>query len=99
MDINFKGLSEFNCFLIMAAISAIFIIFALIYNTAYINYGLISFVYFYIAFFTNLFFLNALKEDKRWKVTLQFITQLILLIIWLVCLFNLYKVSLAHTVK
>lgn len=53
-----------NQFLVLTLSSIVFIIFCLVYNTSYIIYGFITFIYFYFTFFINIFFNKVVYKKK-----------------------------------
>jgi len=75
-----------NTYLIVSFLSTIFIIFSMIYNTTYINYGFATFIYSYLAYFVNIFFVKAMGQKSDGARKPEFIIQTILLFIWLVSL-------------
>jgi cell division protein FtsW (lipid II flippase) len=81
-----------NQFLVLILASLIFVIFSLIYNVKYIlNPAFITFVYFYLCFLVNIFFVkvvykNKVAEANRW---LEFGLLFVLTGFWLFLIFNL----------
>ncbi len=84
-----------NQFLFSALLILILTVY-LIVNEAdikYINLGLITFLYFYVLFLTNSFFMKVIYKEKaqdhsRWK---EYILFFLFTIIWLFILFKFYE--------
>lgn len=74
-----------NQFLVMAIVSAAFIIASAVSNDTYLPHGFLTFVYFYLAFFTNTFFVKVIYKGnvKGRSRTVEFFVQFLLLSIWL----------------
>lgn len=73
-----------NQFLVLALAALILSIYSLIYRIEYINHAFLTFVYFYLCFLVNIFFVkvvyrNNLKNTKRW---LEFTILFVLTAIW-----------------
>lgn len=74
-----------NQFLAMAVVSAAFVIASMASNDTYLPHGFLTFVYFYLAFFTNTFFVKVIYRGtpQGKSRTAEFLIQFILLSIWL----------------
>lgn len=74
-----------NEFLFVTFLSTAFIIASLVNNdTVYINYGFATFLYSFIAYFVNTFFVKSgfVAFDKNNR-KLEFAIQIVLLLVWL----------------
>lgn len=74
-----------NQFLVMAIVSAAFITASVMSNDTYLLHGFLSFVYFYLAFFTNTIFVKVVYKGKLEGKSraAEFFVQFVLLSIWL----------------
>lgn len=76
----------------VALAGAIFSVFALIYNTNYIAYGFVTFIYGilgHLADTTVRFWL----QEKSWKYAFLYSTQLVLTFLWILILWLFYSLS------
>jgi len=74
----------------VALAAAVFSIFALIYNTHYIYYGFLTFLYGVLCHLVDTTYNFWLKE-KGWKSWFVFISQFILTGLWVILLLAIYK--------
>ena len=75
-----------NTFLLVSSLSTLFIIFSIIYNTTYINYGFATFLYSYLAYFVNIFFVKGMGHKTDGERKPEFIVHVLLLIFWVASL-------------
>ena len=72
-----------NTYLFVSLLSMTFIIFSIIHNVSYINYGFVTFLYSYLAYFANIFFTKGMNQTDDGKRMPEFAVQIGLLVLWL----------------
>lgn len=74
---------KLNTYLFVSLLGTVFIVVSIIYNAAYINYGFVTFLYSYLAYFVNIFFTKGMNQKTDGQRMPEFVTQAVLLIAWL----------------
>lgn len=89
-----------NQFLFLASLIIILTVFCILQNvnSLYVNLGILAFIYFYLAFILNTFFVKAVyggttKNVDRW---VEFTMLIILTVIWLIISSVVYFSSIGH---
>ena len=79
-----------NGFLFVVFLSTGFIIACVVNDSLeYINYGFVTFLYSYLAYFVNILFQKS-KIFPNKDRNVEFWTQIVLLLLWVVIIFNFY---------
>ncbi len=77
-----------NEFLFVTFLSTVFVIASIVnHDTVYINYGFTTFLYSFVAYFVNTFFVKSgFVTFNKYDRKVEFTIQLVLLSVWLMVL-------------